>query len=53
MVEKKESKTVKRRTQVEELPKHEQELSKEEQKKIKGGNLLHNIMDGIKTNPKQ
>lgn len=36
MAEKKE-KTNKRRTQVEELPKKEKQLSKEEQKKVKGG----------------
>ena len=33
-----------RRTQVKELPKPQQELSKDEQKKVKGG---HNIMDSI------
>lgn len=33
-----------RRTQVKDLPKPEQELSKDEQKKVKGG---HNIMDSI------
>jgi hypothetical protein len=37
LTEKKASKTGKQRTQVKELPKREQELSKEEQKKIKGG----------------
>lgn len=36
MTEKKE-RTHKRRTQVKELPKNEKELSKAEQKKIKGG----------------
>lgn len=37
MSEKKENKTDKRRTEVKDLPKQEQELSKDEQKKIKGG----------------
>ncbi|HEY9283498.1 MAG TPA: hypothetical protein VIP46_08595 [Pyrinomonadaceae bacterium] len=45
----KESKNRPRRTQVKDLPKKEQELSKDEQKKVKGG-LLHNIMDGIIAN---
>ena len=36
MTEKK-AKTNKRRTQVKELPKEEKQLSKEEQKKVKGG----------------
>ena len=30
----------KRRTQLKDLPKKEEELSKEEQKKVKGGNLI-------------
>lgn len=47
----KESKKQPRRTQVKDLPKPEQELSKDEQKKVKGGSLLHNIMDGIIDNP--
>ena len=33
----KKTKSTNRRTQVKELPKQEQQLSKEEQKKIKGG----------------
>ena len=37
MAEKKEIKMNKRRTQVKELPKQEQELSKDEQKKVQGG----------------
>ena len=37
MADKKENKTPKQRTQVRDLPKKEKELSKEEQKKIKGG----------------
>lgn len=41
----KESKKQPRRTQVKDLPKPEQELSKDEQKKVKGG--MHNIMSGI------
>ena len=45
----KESKKQPRRTEVKDLPKPEQELSKDEQKKVKGG-LLHNIMDGILDN---
>lgn len=43
MTEKKE-KTNKRRTQVKELPKAERELSKEEQKRVKGGSgILDNL----------
>ena len=38
MTQKKENKP-KRRTQVKDLPKDEKELTKEEQKKVKGGNL--------------
>lgn len=50
----KETKKSNRRTEVKELPKEEQELSKAEQKRVKGGSLLHNIMDGITANkPKQ
>lgn len=41
------------KTQVRELPKKEKQLNADEQKKIKGGNLLHNIMDGIISNPKK
>lgn len=37
MADKKENKTPKQRTQVKDLPKKEKELSKAEQKKIKGG----------------
>ena len=37
MTEKRADKTSERRTQVKELPKREQQLSKDEQKKIKGG----------------
>ena len=37
MTEKKEPK---RRTQIKDLPRKEEELSKEEQKKVKGGNLI-------------
>ena len=37
MAEKKENTKDARRTQVKELPKREKELSKEEQKKVKGG----------------
>lgn len=37
MAEKKDAKIPKRRTQVKELPRQEKELSKIEQKKIKGG----------------
>ncbi|HEV2763529.1 MAG TPA: hypothetical protein VGV38_11175 [Pyrinomonadaceae bacterium] len=37
-----------RRTQVKELPKEEKELSKDEQKQVKGG--MHNIMSGILDN---
>lgn len=44
----KESKNRPRRTQVKDLPKKEQELSKDEQKKVKGG--MHNIMSGILDN---
>lgn len=40
MAEKKETKTNKRRTQVKDLPKPEQEITKDEQKKIKGGDWL-------------
>lgn len=39
-----------RRTQVKELPRPEKEVTKEEQKKVKGGSLLHNIMDGVADN---
>lgn len=44
----KESKKQPRRTQVKDMPKPEQELSKDEQKKVKGG--MHNIMDSIISN---
>ena len=37
MPKKQKDDTPKRKTQVKELPKHERELSKDEQKKIKGG----------------
>ena len=37
MAEKKETKTEKRRAQINQLPKEERPLSKDEQKKIKGG----------------
>jgi hypothetical protein len=37
MIEKKEDKEPKRRTQVRDLPPEEKELTKDEQKKIKGG----------------
>ena len=48
------AKPTKRRTQVKELPKSEKELSAKEQKKVKGGSLMHNIMSGIIDNkPKQ
>ena len=40
MTEKKEDATDTRRTQVKDLPKSEKELSKNEQKKIKGGGWL-------------
>lgn len=36
----KRAKTPKRRTQVKDLPKEEKQLSKEEQKKVKGGGWL-------------
>ena len=35
-----------RRTQVKELPKEEKELSKEEQKKVKGGGGLMGLLNG-------
>ncbi len=38
-----------KRTQVKDLPKPEKELSRDEQKKVKGG-LMHNIMDSIISN---
>lgn len=54
MADKKENKTPRQRTQIKDLPKEEKQLSKADQKKVKGGNLLHNIMDGIIANkPKQ
>jgi hypothetical protein len=37
MTDKKENKTTKQRTQVKDLPKQKQELSKSEQKQVKGG----------------
>ena len=40
MAKNKEDKTGKRRTQVKDLPKQEKELSKDEQKKVKGGDTL-------------
>ena len=40
MTKKQESGKPKRRTQIKELPKEEKELSKEEQKKIKGGDFI-------------
>lgn len=45
MAEKKE-KTNKRRTQVKELPKNEKELSKAEQKRVKGGGGLMGLLNG-------
>ncbi len=48
MTDKKENKTPKRRTQVKELPKEEKQVSKDEQKQVKGG--MHNIMDSILDN---
>lgn len=53
MVEKKESKAEKRRTQVKELPKPEQELSKEEQQKIKGGPKFIFTIPSLTEEPKQ
>ncbi|HEY0080766.1 MAG TPA: hypothetical protein VGB73_19345 [Pyrinomonadaceae bacterium] len=44
MTDKKENKTPKRRTQVKELPKQEKQLSKDEQKQVKGGSsILDNL----------
>ena len=40
MAKNKADKTGKRRTQMKDLPKNETELSKAEQKKVKGGNWL-------------
>ena len=45
MTEKKESDKPKRRTQIKELPKEEKELSKEEQKKIKGGDFIERVRE--------
>ena len=42
MPEKKNENKSKRRTQVKELPKSEKELSKAEQKRVKGGDILSN-----------
>jgi hypothetical protein len=39
-------KSTKRRTQVKDLPKQEKELSKEEQKKVKGGDFIEKRYDG-------
>ena len=41
------SKTSKRRTQIQDLPKREKKLSKEEQKKVKGGLLPYIEQDNL------
>lgn len=46
MAKKTKEKTPPRRTQVKELPKEEKQLSKEEQKKIKGGGGLMGLLNG-------
>ncbi|HEY0077843.1 MAG TPA: hypothetical protein VGB73_04290 [Pyrinomonadaceae bacterium] len=49
MASKKEESKPKRRTQVKELPKEERELSKDEQKKVKGGSFnLQQIQQTLK-----
>jgi hypothetical protein len=52
MTQKKQTKMNKRRTQVKDLPKEQQELSKDEQKKVKGGVLALNIVDVAANRPK-
>ncbi|HEY0080772.1 MAG TPA: hypothetical protein VGB73_19375 [Pyrinomonadaceae bacterium] len=53
MTEKREQKASKRRTQVKELPRQEQELSKDEQQKVKGGAGTAVSMDLYANKPKQ
>ena len=49
MAEKKETRTPKRRTQVKELVRKEKELSKDEQKKIKGGPTAANWLPAMRS----
>ncbi|HEV2763528.1 MAG TPA: hypothetical protein VGV38_11170 [Pyrinomonadaceae bacterium] len=46
MTEKKQDRTPKRRTAVRELPKEKKELSKDEQKQVKGGGGLMGLLNG-------
>ena len=51
MAKKTEEKTPKRRTQVKELPKEEKELSRDEQRKVKGGAAISLLVD-LSSKPK-
>ena len=53
MSEKREDKAKKRRTQVKELPREAQELSRDEQQKVKGGAGTAVSMDLYANKPKQ
>lgn len=48
MAKNKEDKTAERRTQVKDLPKKEKELTKGEQKKVKGGDWLMQPSGNVK-----
>ncbi len=53
MAEKNEKKEQTRRTQIEDLPQEEKELSKDDQKKVKGGAGVSFLIDVAANKPKQ